>query len=511
MKVATSTHRSFASPTFSSDVAILITIALARFIFHLLTNGPYGFHRDELAVLDDAGHLDWGYVAYPPFTPFVGRVALELFGLSTTGVRLFGAIAQCVVMVLAGLIARRMGGGRHAQVLAAVATAIAPMSLIMTSLFQYITFDMLWWVVVAYCVVRLAASDDPRWWVPAGTAIGLGMMTKYTMAYLVAGVVVGVLLTPLRRHLRSGWLWLGVVVSILVFLPNLVWQIRHDFISLEFLQSIHARDVAIGRTEGFLAQQLYVSAAAVTLPLWLLGLWFCFFDSEGRRFRVLGWIYVTTLILMLLSQARFYYLAPAVPMLLAAGSVLFERRVFSLRHARKRAAFSIAWILLAIGGVSSALLMLPLAPVATPIWNIANGVHDNFREQLGWEELTREVARIYHSLPPEERPLTGIFAGNYGEAGAINLYGPAYDLPRAISGINSYWARGWGNDHQTLIILGGEIEEATPLFDTCEVAGRNTNRYGVENEESRDHPDILLCRGPRFEWPEVWPDLRSFG
>lgn len=494
------------------DLAVLVALALVRLIFHVATNGAYGFHRDELAVLDDARHLDWGYVAYPPFTPFIGRIGLELFGLSMTGIRMFGALSQCTIMVLTGLMARQFGAGRLFQVIAAIAAAIAPMSMIMTSLFQYVTFDALWWVTVAFLVVKVARSDDPRWWVAIGAAIGLGMMTKYTMAFWVAGLVVGVLLTPLRRHLRSGWLWAGVAVSLLVFLPNLLWQIRHDFISLQFLGAIHARDVAIGRTEGFIVQQAYVSASAVTLPLWLAGLWFCFFDAGGRRFRVLGWMWATSFLLMLLAEGRFYYLAPAFPMLFAGGSVMFERWLTRLRSVTRRAILGLAWVLLVIGAVTSSILMLPLAPVNSPIWNVTSEVHDNFREQLGWEEFTAEVARIYHALPEEDRARAGIFTGNYGEAGAINLLGSEHGLPTAISGVNSYWYRGYGDPPPEIVIVAGvESSELEGRFRECVVAGRNGNRFGVLNEESRDHPDILLCRDPLFEWADIWPQARGFG
>lgn len=498
--------------SFDRDLAILLVVAAARLLFHVLTNGAYGFHRDELAVIDDARFLAWGYVAYPPFTPLVGRVAIELFGTSMTGLRFFGALAQCIVMVLAGRMVRQLGGALHFQLVAAVATAIAPMSMIMTSLFQYITFDALWWVTVAWLIVRLVRSDDPRWWVAIGATIGLGMMTKYTMAYWVAGLVSGVFLTRLKSHLRSGWLWLGVVVSLLVFLPNFIWQLRHDFISIEFLQAIHARDVAIGRTEGFVAQQFFVCTSAVTVPLWLAGLWFYLFDREGRRFRVLGWMYVVTFALMIASRARFYYLAPAYPMLFAGGAVMFERWTGSMRAVPQRAILGLSWLLLAVGAVASAALMLPLAPIGSSLWNVTAKVHDNFREELGWQELTSEVARIYESLPEEERSRTGIFTGNYGEAGAINLYGPELGLPTARSGVNSYWYRGFGDPPpETVILLGVSLERAGERFGTCEVAGINRNRHGVENEELRDHPSILLCRDPNFEWRELWPDLQGFG
>jgi hypothetical protein len=215
---------------------------------------------------------------------------------------------------------------------------------------------------------------------------------------------------------------------------------------------------------------------------------------------------------MMVAEGRFYYMAPAYPMLFAGGAVVFERLLERTRARSRRAILGVSWLLLGIGAAVSAILMLPLAPINSPIWKLSAEVHDNFREQLGWHELTNEVARIYHSLPETEQATTGILARNYGEAGAINLYGPSHGLPAAISGVNSHWYRGYGDPPpDTLIVLGGEKEEAEQFFRRCEVAGRNTNRYGVENEESRDNPLILLCRERLFDWHDVWPRQRSFG
>ena len=170
------------------------------------------------------------------------------------------------------------------------------------------------------------------------------------------------------------------------------------------------------------------------------------------------------------------------------------------------------WGLLAAGGAVSAALMLPIAPVNSGLWHAAAAAHDNFAEQIGWPELAETVAGIHAALPPDERPRTAILAGNYGEAGAINLYGPAHGLPPAISGVNSHWQRGYGDPPpQTLIVLGFTRDQAGQFFSSCELAGRVTNRYQVENEETTDHPDIFICRDPRRPWPELWPQLRRFG
>jgi 4-amino-4-deoxy-L-arabinose transferase-like glycosyltransferase len=495
-----------------SDVGILTLLGLALFSLHMLTNGHYGFHRDELAILDDARFPAWGYVAYPPFAPSIARLALALFGPSLVGLRLFAALAQSIAIVLAGLMTRSLGGSRWAQSVTALAVGIGPVPLIQGAMFQYTSFDYLWWVFIAFLVIRLLTSEDARWWVGIGAAVGLGMMTKYTLILLVAGIVGAVAFTQARRYLTSPWLWAGAVIALLIVLPNLIWQVRHDFISLQFFRSIHARDVRIGRSDRFIMEQFVVTASVVTVPLWLAGLYWCFFRPEGERYRALGWMYIIPLMLLLVMKGRGYYLAPAYPMLIAAGVVLLETWRSSLSTRRARGVQWATVAAIAVSGIISGALALPIAPVNSAVWKLAAGLHDDFKEQIGWPDLVETVAAIYAAQPAADKPHVGILTGNYGEAGAIDIIGPTYGLPKAISGVNTYWLRGYGDPPpQTLIVLGYTRHQLDPLFDACSLAGHVTNRAGVENEESRDHPDIFVCRGPRKPWPELWKGLRHFG
>ena len=492
----------------SRDTSILIYVALATILVHLLSGGKYGFHRDELATLDDARHLAWGYVAYPPVTPFFARLSLLLFGNSLVGFRLFAALAQATAVLLTGLMAKELGGGRGAQLVAAFAAI--PFSLAGGAVMQYVSFDYLFWVLTAYFVVRLLKTDDPRCWVAVGAAIGFGMLAKYTMGVLVIGIVAGVLLTDARRYLKSRWLWYGAAVSVLIFLPNLVWQAQHHFVSLDFLKQIHARDIRIGRTQNFLPDQLKLTLLA--LPLWLAGLYFCLFSNKGARFRAVGWMYVVSLVFFALAKGRGYYLAAAYPMLYAAGSVWGERWLAGLRHEWRTVVRAAVWAALLVDIAMVFALTLPVAPVNSNWWKVSSKIQGDFVEEIGWPELVETVAQIRDSLPPGDRPRLGLLAGNYGEAGAINLYGEHYGLPQAISGINSFWERGYGDPPpDTLIVVGISAHFLQENFASCNLVAHTWNRYGVQNEETKDHPDIYVCRGLRRSWREFWKDLRYFG
>jgi 4-amino-4-deoxy-L-arabinose transferase-like glycosyltransferase len=497
---------------FRSDMGVLVSLAALCVVLHCLSNGKYGFHRDELQTLDDARHMDWGFVAYPPVAPLIARLELALFGTSLIGFRFFAAVAVSAVMVIAGLITRELGGRRHEQILTAVAVGIAPVSLTQGAVFQYVSFDYLWGVTLTYFLVRLVKSEDPRWWLAIGAMLGLGMETRYTMGFLALGVVGGVLLTKARRYLLSGWLWAGVGVSLAIFLPNVIWQLRHNLISLDFLSYLHVRDVGQGRNHGFLPDQFLICINVFSARLMLTGLWFYLARRDGEKYRLIGWTFVVAFLLFYFAKARSYYTAPLYPMLIAAGSFVFGEWLRGLRPPRAKFLLGLQWAALALGGIVFTLLAVPVAPFGSSIWNVTSKLHDQFREEIGWDDLSQTVAQVFNSLEPDERAKTGILTGNYGEAGALNLYGPGLGLPRAMSLTNSFYYRGYdAREPQTVIVVGFDLDEGRKLFQSCEVAAKNTNRFGVVNEESRDHPQILVCRNLRRAWPEYWGRARRFG
>src|SRR5580704_12030100 len=491
-----------------ADVLTLAGIAVMVAVIHLLTNNRYGFHRDELQFLSDARHLDWGFVAYPPLTPFVERIGLEIFGVSLVGLRLFSVIAQALAIVVTGLMARELGGGRLAQVTAALMVATSGLPVFEGTEFQYSTFDYLWWVLIAYFVIRLLKTEDPRWWMAIGASLGIGLLTKYTICFYIAGILGGMLLTRARRFFLSGWFWGGVGVALLIFLPNFLWQVRHGFISLHFLQHIHVRDVGEGRANGFVRDQFIICANLFAAPLWIAGL---IYFLRDRRYRMLGWMYVIPLVLFFVGKGRGYYLAAAYPMLFAMGAVAGERWAASLRRGWRLAVEGVFFTGLAAYGLFVFALLVPLASSGR-LKEFALKNNGDLREEIGWDELVKTVAGIRDSLPPEQRDSVGVLAGNYGEQGAVEILGPAYHLPAPISMTNSAWLRGYPTpEPTTLIVLGFSQKEADRTFASCRLAGHNGNSEGVENEESKNHPDIFVCGGPRVPWAEFWTEYQGFG
>ncbi|HKF46861.1 MAG TPA: glycosyltransferase family 39 protein [Terracidiphilus sp.] len=491
-----------------ADLAVLACIAAAFALFHILTNGRYGFHRDELQFLSDARHLDWGFVAYPPLTAFLEHISLGLFGMSLVGLRLFSVLAQAVVILVSGLMARDLGGGRLAQVTAALSVALSGLPLFESTEFQYTTFAYLWWVLVCWFTIRLLTSDNTRWWIAIGAAIGLGLLTKYSIVFFVAGLICGLALSRARRSFLSGWFWAGVGLALLIFAPNLVWLARHDFISYHFLQHIHTRDVGEGRAEGFIKYQFLLNANLFATPIWIAG---AIASFRSSRYRMLGWMFLVPEIVFWAAKGRFYYVAEIFPAALAMGAVVGERWLSGLPKWGRRGIEIVFFTGLAAFGCFLCAEIVPLAS-SGPLRDYALKNNGDLREEFGWNDLVQSVAKVRDSLPPGQRASYGILTGNYGEAGAIENLGSAYQLPPPISETNSFYLRTYpAVPPSTLIVVGWSQEQVDRTFTGCRVAGHNGNSLGIKNEESQYHPDIYVCGPPKEPWPEFWKHNQRFG
>ncbi len=470
----------------------------------------YGFHRDELQFLDDARHLQWGYVAFPPLTAFCGRIAIALFGISPQVFRLPAAVTNALSLVLTGLLARELGGRRAAQLLALAAAF--PACLLFSSLLQYNTFDLLAWMLLAFFTARLLRTGEERNWIGCGAALGIGELSKYTIAFPLLSVVVALLLLPSQRHaLRSRWFWLGALTAAAIAVPNLLWLAQHHWITLQMEHSIHLRDVRIGRADGFFSDQLKFTLFA--FPLAIAGLVSLL---RSARFRLLSAIYLGPMLLLVLMKGRGYYLIPGYPVLYAAGAVAVERtlaRALAQRPGWLRiAARSAIFAALALNTAAVVWTYLPVWPVGSAAWNWQMKNNSDMANEVGWPEFVAQVAAVRDTLSPSDRVHLGVLANNFGEAGALALYGPQYQLPTPISSTNDFHPRGFGTyPPDPVIVVGSNLENQLKNFQSCSVVAHTVLPYGVRNEETDDEPEILLCRHLRLPWPEAWSHSQQFG
>ena len=496
-------------------------LAFLKLLIHLLTADNYGYFRDELYYIAASERLDLGYVDFPPFVALVVAFVRATLGDSLLALRLLPALVGAVVVVLAGLMARELGGGRISQGLAALAVLVAPNFLVMGTFISMDAFDQLFQVSAAYVLLLILKRDEPRLWLLFGLFAGLGLLTKVTMLFFGFAVFVAILLTPTRRHLLTPWPWLGGVVALVFLLPYVVWQIAHGWPTLEFWDEYGGKVDPASPVE-FLVEQI-LTMQPPTLPLWLAGLWFYLFAREGRTYRALGLVYIVLFVVFALLNSKFYFLAPAYPMLFAAGSVAAER--FFGRRGRWRLSLPAYAAVLAISGVLVApITVLPVLPVETlaRITGSLGGdagveaetrevaqLPQTFADRFGWEGMAETVARVHDRLPPEERSEACILTGNYGEAGAVDFFGAEHGLPKAISGHNSYYLWGpRGCSGEVVISVGVPRDLLEGVFGRIESADTVRCRYCMPDES--DLP-VYVCRDPELPFEEAWPRFKHFG
>jgi 4-amino-4-deoxy-L-arabinose transferase-like glycosyltransferase len=499
---------------FEVATGLLAGLGLVNLVAHLLVAQNYGYFRDELYYVAAGRHLALGYVDFPPMIAIVAALVRLTLGESLFALHVVPAIVGAVLVVLTGLMARELGGGRFAQGLAALGSLVAAGFLGAGSIFSMDALDQLWWVLAAYVVVRLIGEKQPRLWLVFGLVAGLGLLTKVTMLFFGFGLFVGLLLTPRRAELRSRWIWLGGALAFAFLLPYLFWNAAHGFPTLAFWANYGGK-LAGGSAISFLGQQV-LTMNPLTLPLWLTGLFFYFFTKVGKPYRALGWTFVTLYLFFTLTQAKAYFLSPAYPMLFAGGAVSIERHVAT-------------WLKLAYA-VMLAASVLFVAPLAMPILPPATygqmygfmgadaGVqmerHETsvlpqwLADRFGWEGMVATIARVYNRLPLDERAKACIFTGNYGEAGAVDFFGPAYHLPAAISGHNTYFLWGPGScTGEVVISVGISRPDLETIFGDVQQADTVTCQNCMPFE---DNLPIFVSRQPKVSIREIWPRVKHY-
>jgi hypothetical protein len=508
----------------ANGMAVIWAIALAKLLLHIYFNNRYGYFRDEFDYIACGDHPAWGYVDQPPLIPFLVHISRAVLGDSLRAIRLLPALASSLLVVQTALIARELGGRRFALLLSAICVVIAPQYLSNGSLLGTNCLEPNLWMGCAYFAIlatkRGNTKNDPRYWLCFGVVAGLGMEEKYSIAVFGFGIVVGLLLTEHRRVFLNKWIWLGGLAAFLIFLPNLLWNLKYDWPFLQLMRAIRAegRDVVLGPLQYFFQQTLLVNP--LTAPLWLAGLLALLFSVRLRPYRALGWCYLVCYTVFFVLHGKNYYLAPIYPMVLAAGAVVLEPVLEHPRRAWLKPAIAI--VLLASGA--------HLAPVVVPILSPDGFIaytrylpfklpvmeHSHARatlpqwysDQFGWEEIVSETAVAWNRLAQEERADCGIFAQDYGQAGAIDFLGRRYGLPLSMSGHQTWFL--WGPraySGNCMIVLDDTKESLEKYWEHVEYVGASAdNPYALEKQI-----DVFICKGKKFNsWAGLWPQLKKW-
>ncbi|HZP33363.1 MAG TPA: glycosyltransferase family 39 protein [Candidatus Acidoferrales bacterium] len=504
----------------SVSIAALVTaFAAAAFGLHLLTASRYGYFRDELYYAACGQHLAWGYVDHAPLIAAIYWFTRRLFGDSLVSLRLLPALSAAGKVVLTSWMVRELGGRRFAQCLAAVIVFFCPIFLTMDSFLSMNSFEPLFWMGCVAVAMYIVKGGSPRLWLLFGLIAGVGILNKHSTLFFGLAFFVSLLITSGTRYLKNIWIWLGAAIAFVIFLPNLLWEIRYHFPTIEVLQNAARLKNAPVSWYGFLAEQALL-VHPLAFPVVLAGLWFFFRSKAGRSYRFLGWTYVFVLLLMLVLKGRIYYVAPIYPMLFAAGAVWVESKVERSQWQWLQQAILIP---LTVGGIVAAPLALPILPVDAAarysnFWDIHKVRVENYdsgrlpqfyADMFGWQNQAKVVASVYKNLPAEDRGRCTILAANYGEAGAIDYFGGKYGLPRAISPHNNYYLWGPRNGPADVVIaVGMDLHKLRLLFGDVQQASMIIEPYAIPEESNLP---VYVCRNPRVPLSQAWPWLKFFG
>jgi hypothetical protein len=508
-------------PFLSDGMPAVLAMAAALLVIHCIFNNRYDYFRDEFDYLACARHPAFGYVDQPPLIPWLTRLTLMTLGSSLRAIRSLPALAMSLTVILSAVITRTLGGRAFALMCAAVCVIASPIYLNDGSMVTTNYLEPLLWSGCAYFAMLAAKHDEPRYWMWFGIVAGIGMQEKYSIAVFGFSVVVGLLLTEQRRVLCNKWIWIGGLIAFVIFLPNLLWNIHYHFPFVELMHNIKAegRDIVLSPWQYFFQQCLIMQP--IVAPIWIAGTIAFLLWPPFRPYRFLGWSYLVCLTVFIVLHGKNYYLAPIYPMLLASGCVVFEH---GIDRPRLRWLKPVSIVLILAGGAWFAPVVMPVLPIdqyiayqeKLPI-RPPRSEHSHERavlpqhyaDQFGWHEIVSEVAVAWNRLPADQRADCGIFAQDYGQAGAIDWYGPGYGLPASLSGHQTWYLWGpRGYSGNCLIVLDDSRKKLETLFNHVEYVGNSPdNPYALE----KDIP-VYICTEKKFPGTlaDLWPKLKRW-
>ena len=502
------------------DTLVLAILAGFTFLLHILVSAftDYGYFIDEFYYIACSRHLAFGYVDHPPLSIFLLALNRFLLGESLPALRFLPSLAAALTVLYTGFIARRLGGGLSAQVLAALGAIIAPVYLIFGGVYSMNSLELMLWTIIMYVVIKIFQEEDPKLWIIIGVLLGLGLETKHTMILYAICLGAGMLITPARRYFWNRWFLYGCLIAFVLLLPNIAWQIVNGFPSLEFYHNaMFYKNIPTGPLGVIVGQIMIVNP--VTLPLWLFGLFFLIGSKEGKEYRAFGWCYVVLLLTMMFSgSSRPDRISSIYPLLFAAGAVWVEQYASRIR---RRWPVNVGIVLITVGGLVYLPISVPILPPAMLVrymsaigfsMNIERGKSSAlpqwFADRFGWKELAAEVGVMYHDLRPDLKQNCVIITGSYGQAGALEFYRKQFDLPPVYSTHNSYFM--WGPPPDSVKTYIGVLIPKSDLvgfFHDVDIAGLFSCEYCMNYETEIP---LYIARGPRVSVKEVWPRIKHF-
>lgn len=507
------------SDVFPSKLPIAVyAIAAFAFILQMWAGSNYGIFRDEFYYIECAMHPDLGYVDHPPFSILKLTAWISLFGDSQTSIRVVPSLLFSLLIILTSLIAVQFGGSRMSAVIAALAVFSCPQYLGITGFYSMNSFELIFWAILTVIVAAMIKGMDKRYWMLYGIVLGFGLMNKFSIGLFAVALIVALLVSPMRKDLVNRYFIAAYMIAFVIFLPFIIWNYSNGFPTLEFMRNAALyKNVNMGIADFFTEQLLIMGP--VNLLVWISGLVSLLLMKRMAEFRTFAYVFVISFLILAVQSSKPYYLAGAFIPLMAAGSVAISSTGKGLLN--RFISYVMAALLIAGAALLSPLAIPVLQPEAFIEYSTALGLSpkaaerqemgllpQHFADRFGWKELTGIVSGAFNSLSEDEKSSVIIYADNYGEAGAVNYYGRDVGLPRAVSGHNNYWLWGPGVDSATvLIIIGGDLDGHTEVFDEVTEFGKTSNRYSMPYENNLP---VYIARKPKHALKTVWKDLRKY-
>jgi hypothetical protein len=508
----------FSDKILFNPIAIILFFAAVKLSLHIIFSDEYGYFRDEFYYIACSENLAFGYVDHPPLIALITKLSVALFGSSVEAIRILPALAGASTLFVSGLVIRKISGSRFATLVGMIALLFSPVMLISNHKLSMNPFDQLFWTMAIYVLVSILNGKSEKYWILFGVIIGIGIQNKYSILFLLFGLSIGMLLTKQQQHFKNKNLWIGAAAAFLIFLPNLIWQASKGLPTLEFASNAaNFKNVSLSPMVFISGQILEVHPTSFILII--IGLAVLFFSKEFKKYKLFAWCYVAILLLMIFTNSKTYYMAAFYPAIISISAAALSYLISNKKYLWLR--YSLASFILP-AYIIVLPISLPVLPVDTYIKyadKLGIGIPSSERhktgmlpqhyaDMFGWENMTATVAKVYHSLPEEEKIKCGIFTGNYGEAGAINFFGDKYNLPKAISGHNNYWLWGYENySGEVMIVLGTGLKANMELFNEVEPVEIIVSHYAMPYENNLP---IYICKKPRYSLKNMWQKVKHF-
>lgn len=492
---------------------IIIVLSLIKLLIHLITNTNYNFHRDEYLYLALGNYLSWGFMEIPPFIAIIAKI-VHIFGANLFITRLFPALIGSITVFLLGVMVRDLGGKKWAQALACIAFILSPGFLRSNTLFQPVSFNQFWWFLSAFFIVKLIKFENVKYWYILGLVAGVGLLTKYSITFFYLGFLIALLFTPSRKWLKTKYPYVAAGIAMMIFFPNLLWQYFHNFPIVSHMTELSQTQLVNVKIVGFLIDQ-FLSHHIVSI-VWLLGLIFLFSSDRLKKYRVLAWIYLITVLFLIIFSGKSYYSMGAYAMLFAAGGIVLES---FLEKKSEYVKYVVIFLMVTV--------TIPIIPYGLPILKIEKmkqycafmkdnffissplywedgkiySLPQDFADMHGWEELAQKVSKFYHNLPVDERKSCMIHGGGYSHASALLYYKKKYNLPEVFSFNGSFiiWAPDSIN-FNSQILVDDVFHTESSWFDNMELVDQ------IQNPNARDPGYIYYRTNPKIDVKKRWSE-----